>query len=199
MMALLKELREKTQTAHEKLHYHPLLAPLLTSDLILFDYHYALLAFDAFYRQSEKNIAVSIHPEIPNAPVIQWLESDLKKQNLLSRSQSIKPKCILINTPSKLMGYLYVKQGSTLGGQVISKNLYKHLQLRPLLDQRFFAAYGVDNGIRWQKFISQLRNIEHKFVPSELVETAIQTFENVTHTCNILMEFKNAQSASRAN
>lgn len=185
-MTLLERLRSETRDVHEALHVHPLLAPMVSPGMTLQDYRYALLAFERFYRTMEPQAPVA------GAPVLEWLKADMDSQKLMPIDLSIDlPE---LDTPSKLWGYLYVKQGSTLGGSVISKTLRRYLGLQPLTDQRFFAGYGDENGKRWQKFIENLFASAPSLHANETVETALACFQGVANICDAVLCLKDAQN-----
>ena len=91
-----------------------------------------------------------------------------------------------------MAGYLYVKQGSTLGGQAISKHVERQLALIPHIDQWFFASYHHDNAQQWKRFAEVLDN--HDFHHDDAVESARQSFENLAWFCNSVLQMR--QSAS---
>ncbi len=179
---LLDRLRTETRDAHDALHHHPLLAPLISPRLTLRDYQYALLAFDAFYGRLDGGVGES-------APVRDWLAHDLARQGL-------KPLVLpgiglpVLVTESHLWGYLYVKQGSTLGGTVISRNLTRVLGLNPLSDQQFFAGFGEQNGTRWKKFIENLFSKAAFLDPDETIDTAVACFRGVAAVCDVVQTLK---------
>lgn len=61
---------------------------------------------------------------------------------------------------SAYVGYLYVKQGSTLGGQVISKHLKKELGLKKDETIFYFNGYGERTGDVWRSFTIFLEQSE---------------------------------------
>ena len=181
-MNLLECLRTETRDAHEALHVHPLLAPLVSPDMQLRDYHYALLAFERFYRTMEPQTATD------GAPVLDWLAADLAHHQLTPVLVDI-PLPVL-DTPSKLWGYLYVKQGSTLGGNVMTKALRRHLGLQPMTAQRFFAGYGDQNGAQWQKFIENLYLKAPSLQANETIDTAVACFRGIADICDAVLCLK---------
>ena len=181
-MTLLERLRTETRDAHEALHIHPLLAPLVSPDMTLRDYHFALLAFERFYRSMEPQVTE------PGAPVLDWLTADLARQQLTPLEFPIALPSL--DTLSRSWGYLYVKHGSTLGGNVMSKALRRHLHLQPVTEQRFFAGYGSENGKRWQNFIENLFEITPSLQPNETIETAVACFQGIAGICDIVLRLK---------
>lgn len=182
---LLDRLRDETRDVHEALHHHPLLAPLISPDLTLRDYRYTLLAFEAFYR--------GLEPVADSAPVLDWLAHDLARQGLSPLSMPGRTLPV-IATESQAWGYLYVKHGSTLGGGIISRNLKRVLGLNPLIDQRFFAGYGDENGMRWKKFIENLFSKAAVLNPNEAAEMAVTCFRSVAEICDAMLAVKEADA-----
>ncbi len=200
-MSLLTALRTHTRQAHEALHSHPLLiglSPAPERTLSLTDFHHILLAFDAYYTKAEAACTVSWPDHVPNAPVLAWLASDLAQQQLESWADDIALRHPLIDTPSKLAGYMYTKQGSTLGGHVISKHLEKQLSLIPHIDQWFFAGYHHDNGDQWKRFVEVLETTPG-LDPDQTVIAANQAFTHIHSVCDAVMTLRNtfAQRTSR--
>ena len=185
-MNLLEELRAATGVAHEALHHHRLLAPLASETVTLEDYRYALLAFDAFYSAMEPT------PLSGSAPVRTWLAHDLEAQGLNSLSPTIEMP--VITSDSELWGYLYVKQGSTLGGSVMSKTLRRALGLQPLIDQRFFAGYGDQNGVEWKKFIETLFLKAPNLRPADTVHMAVASFQAIADVCDAVLALKDTHA-----
>ncbi len=187
VMTLLESLRHETRDAHEALHHHALLAPMKSLDLAVADYRYALLAFDAFYAGMEPQV-----PAGTSAPVRDWLAHDLARQGLTPVETGIALPRIV--TRSQLWGYLYVKQGSTLGGGVMSKTLNRALGLKPMIDQRFFAGYGDKNGAEWKKFIENLFDEGPSLFENETIDMAVACFQGVADICDAVLRMKAANA-----
>ncbi|WP_345465797.1 biliverdin-producing heme oxygenase [Deinococcus carri] len=83
----------------------------------------------------------------------------LKKAPLLMRDLAALPATPpvrlapppLAGVPEAL-GALYVLEGATLGGQVITRHLRRHLGLTPERGGAYFHGYGPDTGRMWQAF-----------------------------------------------
>ncbi len=189
-MRLIEALRHYTREQHEALHMHPLLNGLSNAPLTGADFHYILLAFEAYYSHAEAACFAGWPEDIPNAPVLTWLDSDLAQHGLKSQVDRIVFAHPPIDTRSKLAGYLYTKQGSTLGGHVISKHLERELGLIPRLDQWFFAGYGHDNGLHWKTFTSHLDDLGDALNPEEVLASARRSFETIAWFCDVFHDMK---------
>lgn len=84
-----------------------------------------------------------------------WLRQDLQYLGLRAEDLLELPRCEeLPNFKSReeILGSLYVIEGSTLGGQHISRAILQRLQMTPATGARFFHGYGGDTQTRWQEF-----------------------------------------------
>ncbi|MFO1243361.1 MAG: biliverdin-producing heme oxygenase [Rickettsiales bacterium] len=153
--ALHKTLKDATHDAHEALHLHPLLKSLSKLDITLHHYQAIIQAFSAAYKIMEAKRDFALTQGIPDAPVLSWLEADRKRHDIheIVFDGISYPSATSYN---QLLGYLYVKQGSMLGGRVITKNLSSVLAMKEKEDNHFFAGYGNETGKYWKIFLSQL-------------------------------------------
>ncbi len=177
--SLLLTLREETRGLHEALHVHPLLAPL-TQDIRHDQYHRALQAFHLAYRHMQDAV-VYTDPEYPDAPALDWLERDMATHGVRPVEITLTP-LPAIGSRSALLGYLYVKQGSTLGGQVISRHLARKLGLEGGVTNHFFAGYGEDTGRQWKIFVQALDDA--KIDAETAVMHACASFQCITESCD---------------
>lgn len=58
-----------------------------------------------------------------------------------------------ITTIEQALGYLYVAEGSTLGGAVIARALAKNQNLQSVTSYGFYGCYGENVGTMWKNFI----------------------------------------------
>ncbi len=56
----------------------------------------------------------------------------------------------------RALGSLYVMEGSTLGGQVITRHLAESLQLSPQHGAAYFYGHGRETGPMWKDFLARL-------------------------------------------
>ena len=194
--SLLETLRAGTRAQHEALHVHPLLAPLSRPDVTRDQYRDALVAFDAFYRAMEAGRTVPTPAGVPDAPVVEWLAHDLAATG--ASPLALDVACPAIDTEARLWGYLYVKQGSMLGGAVMSKNLKRALGLRPGTDQLFFAGYGAETGPRWKELIENLCDRASSLSQAEIIEMAVASFQAIADLCDAVHSTKAGHAVQTA-
>jgi heme oxygenase len=195
-MTLLEALRAETRSIHEALHVHPLLAPLNRPDVTAGQYGAALTAFDACYRAMESRRTVPAPVGVPDAPVVDWLARDMAMAGVRPLSPAVDWPAI--DNEARLWGYLYVKQGSTLGGAVMSKNLKRALGLRPGTEQLFFAGYGAETGVKWKEFIENLFRKAPSLPQTEVIEMAWASFQAIAATCDAVHSMKSRDAVQTA-
>ncbi|QKG56868.1 biliverdin-producing heme oxygenase [Hymenobacter sp. BRD128] len=78
-------------------------------------------------------------------------------------------------TVPQVLGAMYVLEGSTLGGQVLARQLAKAgSDLR-----RYFTGYGERTGPRWKAFGQLLAQATTDANEEEIVQSAIHTFQQL--------------------
>jgi len=151
---LHRRLRHATKLPHHFLDHHPVLLPLIRSDLSIVQYGDALAALHDIYAQAEawvleflaQNSGLFDYDSRRKLPA---LEADL---GALRRSP-VENHIIFAASPTigSLIGILYTLEGSTLGGQFIARNLNE--LPHAALPMRFFSGYGELTWQRWQNFL----------------------------------------------
>lgn len=83
----------------------------------------------------------------------------------------------VIENELQAFGALYVIEGSTLGGQIISKMVQQHLDINDSQGISFFKGYGEDTGKKWAGFQQLLNTIATNDADqNELITAANDTF-----------------------
>jgi heme oxygenase len=187
---ILKRLKLATSASHTALEGQ---LPLMKTDLSREDYRQFVSRFFGFYAPLESQLLA--------APCWQALAFDYHarqktprlKQDLLSLGSStdglaLTPHCTDLpdlTTPEQLLGCLYVIEGATLGGRVITRHLQSQLGLTPESGGAFFDGYGTETGVRWKAFCAMLtRNADNsgdEVRHEAIVAGANRTFETLTH------------------
>jgi len=85
-----------------------------------------------------------------------------------------------LRTPARLFGCLYLIDGATLGGQVVTRHLQASLGVTPMSGGVFFSGYAEHKGSHWKAFgvhlsaFAQASGAEDDIVPG-----ANETFETL--------------------
>ena len=82
-----------------------------------------------------------------------------------------------------MLGALYVFEGATLGGQLISRHLEEKLGMRDGVGYRYYRSYGADVGRRWQEFRGLLLKQSMAGSDDAIVAAAVDTFERLRAWC----------------
>ena len=180
-------LRVATHPYHLQLNRHALLAKLTQHDLKLSAYHRVLVAYFHLYKTLEERINhyLQLHPNLfdySKRNKLLWLHHDLSYfQDDLREFDYEKLKIIKfseIKDIGQLVGILYALEGSTLGGQLISRNLTQNHGLTSSRGARFFNGYGELTLIMWQDFLCFAETISESVNACEnAVKSACQTFQ----------------------
>lgn len=81
-----------------------------------------------------------------------------------------------VTTRPSVLGALYVIEGSTLGGQMISRHLETTLGLRNGAGYGYFRSYGPDTPEKWREFRGILLAHSGPGVDDLIVSSAQNTF-----------------------
>jgi len=158
-----QHLRQTTHKAHVRLNQHPLLQPLTRPQLTLDHYQRVLVAYWHFYQLAERLIVSALQ----QAPItidygprykLDWLRQDLLHFGI--NPETVPPPALTLRAPTtsaELLGMMYPLEGSTMGGQLISQRLQKHLGLNAGNGGRFFVGYGPESTPFWNEFLDCLR------------------------------------------
>jgi heme oxygenase (biliverdin-IX-beta and delta-forming) len=108
------------------------------------------------------------------------LEQDLLSMGDTSDTLAQLPRCQNLpttDTLAHLLGCLYVLEGATLGGQIITKHLRANLGVTPQSGSAFFNGYGVHTGPHWLAFCKMMMvHAEHSGSADDIITSANQTF-----------------------
>ena len=152
---ILASLRAATQETHERLEAGELSQTLISPTLRQDKYVRILIVFGSWFVAAEK--ALQEHQEWIATELDEgrfqresWLREDLPRQTLRFPTLPSIPK-------EEVLGWLYVLEGSTLGGKKISRHLTAREEASgESWPTRFFEAYGAETGPRWQRFLQFL-------------------------------------------
>ena len=185
----LQKLRISTQPMHKKLEESRLSVNLMKCDISLAEY--------AEYLAHMKNV-ISYH-EYFTFPVVEYMFPNIHARHRLllinhdiewlQQSSTINPYNVYeINTSMPLnvpraLGYMYVIEGSTLGGQMILKHIKMVLGFDEHKGALFFGGYGNETGKRWKEFLDIFAKYAvAECCEDEIISGAIDAFKSIqTH------------------
>lgn len=199
--SLHEELKMQTKEIHEQLHVNPIMLPLLNPECSLLQYKRVLASFYCFYRwaeprnrdfeqspfEYEANASAWVHADIA-AVSLEQTELDRFNRNIESAVLNAGDSASSVTTNhgsncenhkeafEAYLGFLYVKQGSLLGGQIIASALNKSLQLIPGETLFLFSGYQKKSKAMWQAFLEYLSSYSDHVDRNAVVESALQHF-----------------------
>ena len=179
---ILQRLKDETRSAHQATEQQlDLLNRMLTKD----EYSRLLGRFWGFYTPIETKISQVVGmDELPlnlsarqKKPFL-WL--DLTSLDWSESTIQALPLCTdlpALDSIPQALGCLYVLEGATLGGQMISRHLNERIGISPSQGGRFFASYGPNVGAMWKMFGETVTAFSNSpEIEDTIVRSAIETF-----------------------
>ena len=190
-MNILSTLKDATSSRHASLEYClPLLDMHLSNDV----YKKLLQKFFAFYAPLELRLLAQHgdahhHFDYATRKKTPLLMQDLVALNVAPSALVAASRSTVLPDLSNLAqswGCLYVIEGATLGGQIISRHLRAQLGLDVTTGAAFFNGYGAQTGTYWKSFCAALSDQAMRYGDTDqIVLGALQTFDTL-HACLML-------------
>lgn len=157
-MDVHQRLKDKTQVFHQQIERTPLFIQLMNGSIDMAGYHHLLKQFHAYISPCEKTIKNSpwsslLHDREKTSKLITDL-SDLRISN--DMQCRALPQ---LTSREHILGYLYVMEGATLGGQIISKVLEHQLGVNAQYGAQYFNGYGSNTTPMWAEFCQTLNQV----------------------------------------
>ncbi|WP_413560611.1 biliverdin-producing heme oxygenase [Bdellovibrio sp. HCB209] len=174
-------LKDGTQDLHNEIEKH---MPVFRPDFNSQQYAEVLQKMHRFYEGFEKKLetALSTHglsDMYKDRFKTPRIESDLKSLGTPTKSQPAPSHLPVLDSVPAIAGALYVIEGSSLGGQIITKHLKEKLNMTPEQTQ-FFGGYGELTGKRWQEFQKWMGELDMNEQNAKLaVSSARETFSSL--------------------
>lgn len=186
MNALLHALKRETWPLHERLERRlNLLGPAFTAER----YVGLIIDFWGFYSPLESRLANlpglrEWMPDLERRFKTPQLEADLANLGIPPETFASIPLCAELpplQGMAQALGCLYVLEGATLGGQVVSRHLRRSLGFEADNGASFFQGYGDRTGTMWRIFGERLAAVESVLGPieAEMTDAARATFETL--------------------
>lgn len=180
-MALAQRLKHDTRSVHQRLERG---LPLLKDSFTRNDYILLLRKFYGFYVPFERNILRSeFSALLQGKRKVPALREDFEALGVdLCAAGGVSYASLEAFTAAEeCWGALYVMEGSTLGGQIISRHLSRKFGLSRDNGLRFFSAYGTATARRWKTFLSAMERAHGRGDLDEgrTVRAAVSTFQTL--------------------
>jgi len=181
--SILARLRAETRSEHEAIEA---VLDLTSGTLTLKSYVRTLGRFYGFYLPLEAGLGQiggwsERGFDLTQRQKASLLEADLRAVGVAS--VAALPVCTELpahGTVSAAFGCLYVMEGATLGGQIISGAVEKSLGLTPATGGGFFRGYGDGTGAMWQGFRTAITAaVVTEADQDEAVDAAKATFKGL--------------------
>lgn len=177
-MSILTNLKNDTKAAHVRVE--KVMVKELKAINSLEDYGKLLERLFLFYNPLESKvhqyIDQAILPDIEKRKHTQWILKDLKALDYTVNT-STESKTQQITSTAYAVGVLYVMEGSTMGGQIISKMLKK--QLGANTSTYYFDSYSDETMDMWLSFKNSIAQYETHLDKEEVFKGANETFSSL--------------------
>jgi heme oxygenase len=184
MSTIHTSLKEQTRAFHGAVESR--LGVLMSKTLSLQQYMEIVKKLHGFYQPIESQL-LSIREwddaglNLQQRQKLPLLVQDLVSLHVEPDEIAALPCCCELpglQTVSQAFGCLYVLEGSTLGGKIITRHLKEVLHLDETNGCSFFNSYGSEVGTMWRGFLDALaRYTEHHGNEDVIVASACRTFE----------------------
>jgi len=104
------------------------------------------------------------------------LKRDLEFMGITTLPQAT-PTLPDMSSVEKLLGTMYVMEGSTLGGQLIARHVEKSLALVPGVGDAYFRGHGERTGAMWKEFSALLATRISDDQTGQVIDSAKKMFQ----------------------
>ena len=175
---LLEQLRERTRTHHERLERDLAIERKIEN---VSDYCGLLRRWYGWYAPFEQLVLMEADDRVRALYADRWklplLERDLASLCVDGRAEIPRARVATPGAMAEWVGTLYVLEGSTLGGQVISRMVEERLGLQNGQGYSFYRSYGDKVGARWREFRAFAQDALSPEETESAVAAADQTFQ----------------------
>jgi len=182
--SILSRLRFETRGEHDAIEQ---VLDLMSVSLTPQGYLHRLEQFYGFYAPLEKALQareLTLSPTTRAALASRLTKTALLRQDLqqLGVQAQTLPLCRNLpplGTHAEVLGCLYVMEGATLGGRMITRHIRAALGITPITGGSFFEGYGDDTGMMWQG----MRQLLVSGAPDTQTENTIVSNAMATFAC----------------
>lgn len=179
-MDFLDRLREKTSGIHKEIEHRSLFSKIVTQEITAAEYKNLLKMLYSFVSLHENCIQKIDASLLMSRNKSALLQADLMELGCTIKENSTIQNESIIHDREHALGYLYVIEGSTLGGQVLTRYLKDNKQLPTNIPTHYLNPYGELTRAKWMEFLNLLLdNASTASQKNKIIESAYQTFEEL--------------------
>ena len=185
--SILAVLRDRTRTEHQAIEQT---LGLMSDTLTGAEYRRALERFHGFWRPLEARLRQVPALDATGIDLAAREKAPLLVLDLRALGVEVPLGARLcedlpsLDSVAAALGCLYVTEGASLGGQVVSRHLRARLDITPATGGRFFHGYGELTGEMWRAFGAVVSAFPLTAeTQAEMVESAIATFRLLREWC----------------
>lgn len=184
---ILRLLKDETRGLHERVEQNPRLCRLLASDLTTEAYRALLGRLYGFVAPLEDRLGARPEWELHGFRFDERRKAGLLRRDLLDlglapAAVDALPVCAdlpRVDAFARALGCLYVLEGATLGGRVISRHLRASLGVDAAHGAAFYHGYGDDTGPMWKAFGRMVAACAQPDDYGAVVSAAAETFDKM--------------------
>lgn len=176
MSNLFERLKLETRPMHDELEKA---LDFMRADMTLEDYLRMLQRFYGYYFVFEGTLRTlelpfAYHEKVPalvdDMNALGMSDDEVRRLPLFTNQPSLETK-------NRILGAMYVIEGSTLGGMVLQKHFGQKFGLEAGAGLSFFIGYGPQTMPHWQEFKKKVTEHHDEASADEVVDSAKKTFE----------------------
>jgi heme oxygenase len=176
--SVLTLLRQATSETHQRLESR---IKILDPAFSRADYVNVIRRMYGIYRPLERSLRFvdgwnRVPVDLPSRMKTHLLQADLEALGVDKAGLAICRTLPPLRSLEAALGCLYVLEGATLGGQVISRELVTKLGIDATTGAAFFHSYGGEVKSRWREFTGAVTEFSATCRVAEIVTGASNTF-----------------------
>ncbi|HSB93469.1 MAG TPA: biliverdin-producing heme oxygenase [Flavitalea sp.] len=126
-----------------------------------------------------RDFSIDIGAGIADLARAGYIRADLQRFGVSIENETFRmPELPLVDSPESVLGIRYVLEGSTLGGQIITRILSSALQIDSESGFSFFNPYRSETAANWQRFKSDLNSAAEKLDQQKIISAANNFFNS---------------------
>lgn len=184
--SFIHKIKQSTAELHLRLESQALLFAIMLPSVTRLQYYYYLILMKKIEEAYERDIVAPLVGTLAgfgHRKASQLISDDIDNiSDITPQSFVIKDYTIpseKISVPFAL-GFMYVMEGSKLGGKVIYRHIHRTLGYSESSGAKFIADYGVDTFSLWKEFLSKFsRYVTQSDCEAEAIQGAEWAFSSI--------------------